>query len=45
MVKSSGENYNNGKKQEKEADAYLRTQGFIRPKGKQKSNIVKASGS
>jgi hypothetical protein len=42
MVKSSGDNYNKGKKQEKEADAYLRTQGFIRPKGKQKSNIVKA---
>jgi len=42
MTKSSGENYNNGKKQEKEADAYLRTQGFLRPKGKQKSNIVKA---
>jgi hypothetical protein len=42
MSKSSGDNYNKGKKQEKEADAYLRTQGFIRPVGKQKSNIVKA---
>jgi len=42
MVKSSGDNYNKGKKQEKEADAYLRTKGFVRPIGKQKSNIVKA---
>ena len=42
MIKSSGQNYNSGKKQEKEADAYLRTQGYMRPKGKQKNNIVKA---
>jgi len=42
MIKSSGQNYNSGKKQEKEADAYLRTQGYERPKGKQKNNIVKA---
>ena len=42
MIKSSGQNYNDGKKQEKEADAYLRTQGYIRPVGKEKSNIVKA---
>ena len=42
MIKSSGQNYNNGKKQEKEADAYLRTQGYMRPQGKEKNNIVKA---
>ena len=42
MIKSSGQNYNSGKKQEKEADAYLRTQGYMRPKGKEKNNIVKA---
>jgi len=39
---SSGRNYNSGKKQEKEADIYLRSHGFIRPSGKQKNNIVKA---
>ena len=42
MIRSSGENYNSGKKQEKEADKYLRSQGYIRPTGKQKGNIVKA---
>ena len=42
MIKSSGQNYNSGKKQEKEADKYLRSQGYIRPTGKQKGNIVKA---
>lgn len=45
MIKSAGQNYNSGKKQEKEADKYLRSQGFIRPTGKQKNNIVKAFAS
>ena len=45
MIKSSGQNYNSGKKQEKEADKYLRSQGYIRPTGKQKNNIVKAFAS
>ena len=42
MIKSSGQDYNSGKIQEKEADQYLYSQGFIRPTGKQKNNIVKA---
>lgn len=45
MIKSSGQNYNSGKKQEKEADKYLRSQGYIRPTGKQKNNIAKAYAS
>ena len=42
MIRSAGQNYNSGKKQEKEADRYLRSKGFIRPRGKQKKNIVTA---
>ena len=45
MIKSSGQNYNSGKIQEKEEDKYLRSQGYIRPTGKQKNNIVKAYAS
>jgi len=42
---SAGKNYNSGKKGEKEADRYLQSKGFLRPRGKQKSNIVKAFAS
>jgi len=42
---SAGKNYNSGKKGEKEADQYLRSAGFVRPRGKQKSNLVSAFAS
>tara|TARA_Y100000310_G_C20611652_1_gene778302 strand:+ start:841 stop:1362 length:522 start_codon:yes stop_codon:yes gene_type:complete len=39
---SPGKNYNSGKRQEKEADYYLQSKGYLRPTGIQKNNIVKA---
>jgi len=40
-MKQEAQNYNSGKKQERDADSYLLGHGYIRPIGKQKSNIVK----
>jgi len=42
MSSQSSKNYDAGKKQEKEADTYMRSQGFERPSSKQRKVIQKA---
>ena len=42
MARKGASNYNSGKKQEKEADIYMKSQGFERPSAKQRKVIQKA---
>ena len=41
MARKGASNYNSGKKQEKEADIYMKSQGFERPSAKQRKVIQK----
>ena len=42
MAKKGARNYNSGKKQEKEADVYMKSRGFTRPGAKQRKVVQEA---